>query len=148
MTTIMSQWNQIRTHSPHLRLAGKARARRVLLLIGLVIMLSIGDLHVTIIYLQSIGMHEMNPLAALVIQQGNIPGLIFFKGGSVMASISLILLLRHRWQGEFAAWTAALILCGLTLYWFTYSDYVLMFDDSIIIDHAQNMHNWFTLSSQ
>ncbi len=99
-----------------------ARARRVVLLVGAVVLLSVGDLLATMMCLRSMGMQEINPVAEFIIRHNSTAGLILFKFGSVMASVSLLLLIRHRRQGEIGAWIALLILTVLTGYWYVYSD--------------------------
>lgn len=128
-------------------ISARARCRRVMLLLLLVIILSIGDLAATIINLQSIGMLEINPLAAFIIRYSSTYGLIIYKLGSVMFSISIILLVRHRWQGELAAWIAALILIGLTVYWFNYTSFILEFNDTISLSEAQSIAGWIQTSN-
>lgn len=123
----------------------RARVRRIILLLILVVILSIGDLASTIINLQSIGMEEVNPLAAFIITRGTMFHLALFKLGSVFASASLILMVRHSWKGEFAAWTAAVILVGLTYYWYCYNTHMLQIKDSIVISEAQQLANWVRL---
>lgn len=120
----------------------RARARRVVLLVLLVLMLSVGDLLTTLMFLQSIGMEEANPVAAFVMQSGSALNLIIFKMGSVLTSLSVIMLIRHRWQGELAAWIAAAILCALTLLWYQYTLHFGSFDNSFSMLQAQNSESW------
>ncbi len=122
----------------------RARGRRVLWLIGLVLILSIGDLVTTLMFLQTTGMEEVNPVAAFVMQSGSPLALIIFKMVSVLTSLSVIVMLRHRWQGEFAAWTAALILCALTLHWYRYSDQLRQYDSTFTVSQAQSNAEWLT----
>lgn len=124
----------------------QARARRVLLLTGLVLMLSAGDLLTTLIFLQSTGMEEANPVAAFVMSSGSIWSLIVFKAGSVFTSLSVIWLLRHRWQGEIAAWIAAFILVALTYHWYVYTSQLAEVNSTFVLSHAQGHANWHILS--
>ncbi|MBL1215987.1 MAG: hypothetical protein D8M59_00660 [Planctomycetes bacterium] len=128
----------IDTQDPYLR----ARVRRIGLLLILVVILSIGDLASTIINVKSIGMHEVNPLAAFIITRGSMVHLALFKLGSVFASASLILMVRHSWKGELAAWTAAAILSCLTFYWYCYNTHMLNLNDSIVLTETQQLANW------
>jgi len=119
-----------------------ARSRRVCLLVGLVLLLSIGDLVTTVLLLQSTGMEEANPIAAFVMQSGSVTNLVIFKLGSVFTSVSVILLLRHRWQGELAAWVAAFILAMLTLHWYQYTQHFAMFNNSLTLVQIQAHDTW------
>ena len=62
-----------------------------------------------------------------------------------MACISLILLVRHRRQGEVAAWFAAIILTGLTAYWCMYGEEVMSIQDTSVLNEAQRSNSWYTL---
>ncbi len=119
-----------------------SRERRVFLLVFLVFMLSLGDLANTMTYLRWMGMEEMNPIAAFVIKSGSMFSLVLFKLGSVLTCISIILLVRHRWQGEFAAWIAAMVLIALTCYWSVYSADALKYQDSRVMSQARASEYW------
>jgi hypothetical protein len=70
------------------------------------------------------------------------PVLVLFKIGSVAACVSLILLIRHRVQGEAAAWLAAMILVALTVRWHFYTHEMLDFNDTVTIMEAQSSDAW------
>jgi len=123
----------------------RARGRRVVLLVALIAILSVGDLIATLTFLRSIGMQEINPLAAFIISNQSETGLILFKFGSVVCCVSLILLIRHFRQGEVAAWIAALILVGLTVHWHTYTHQVATIQDPASIVEAQQKGQWHKL---
>ncbi len=124
--------------SPHTR----ARCRRVCLLVVLIAILSLGDLLVTWTFLNSFGMQEANPFAAFIIRQQNPFALVLFKVGSIMACISTILVVRHRRQGEIAAWIAASILIMLTVRWAVYTNEMIGFDNTVTIGEAQQSDHW------
>ncbi|MFG0329111.1 MAG: DUF5658 family protein [Phycisphaerales bacterium] len=134
----LSQRFQIDRNDPAVR----ARTRRVCLLVGLILLLSVGDLIVTLTFLKSTGMQELNPLAAYLIRQGSLAGLLLFKFGSMFACVSLILLVRHLRQGEVAAWIATAILVGLTLHWSTYTHQMLDIQNTHILSEAQSSSAW------
>lgn len=123
---------------PHIR----ARCRRVCLLVILIALLSLGDLIATWTFLNSFGMQEANPFAAFIIRQQNPLALVLFKVGSIMACISTILVVRHRRQGEIAAWIAACILILLTVRWSVYTNEMRGFDNTMTIGEAQQNDHW------
>ncbi|MCH6551477.1 MAG: hypothetical protein IH804_05630 [Planctomycetes bacterium] len=47
---------------------GRGRSRRVMALLGAVVLLSLGDLLVTLAYLKSVGLMEANPIVAYLIE--------------------------------------------------------------------------------
>src|SRR6266478_4968970 len=55
--------------------AAKGRSCRVIALLVAVVLMSLGDLHITLTYLTSVGMSEGNPLARWVMGYNN-PGLL------------------------------------------------------------------------
>lgn len=120
----------------------QARCRRVCLLVILIAMLSLGDLLVTWTFLNSFGMQEVNPFAAFIIRQQNPFALVLFKVGSISACISTILVVRHRRQGEIAAWIAASILIMLTVRWAVYTQEMGAFNNTVTIGEAQQSDQW------
>ena len=126
--------------------AVRARCRRVAILVVVVLVLSIFDLVTTISLLRSMGMQELNPVAAYVISGRSITGLILFKIGSVLGSVSLILLLRHLWQGEIAAWTATAIVGGLAIYWSAYTTQLNKLQDSDYFREVSSNPAWTSWS--
>lgn len=122
----------------------RSRCRRVLLLSFLIVALSIADLWITLTFLHTVGMEEMNPVASFIIRNQSPLGLVLFKFGSMMACVSLILLVRHRFQGEMAAWTAAAILTALTIRWSDYTAEAIRMQDTVSIMEAQNAGTWLT----
>lgn len=106
---------------PFARDAGH-RQRRVVVLLGAIVALSLADLVATIAHLR-IGMVEGNPLAHYIIettQSMNV--LAAFKVGTVLVCVGLLYRLRSSRQGEMAAWTAVIILSALTVWWGIASD--------------------------
>lgn len=125
--------------------AGKARGRRVMLLLSLVAILSVGDLLVTMIFLGSTGMVELNPLAAYMIRNQSAAGLVCFKLGSVLMSVSILLMIRHTRRGEIAAWIAACILVALMFHWSRYTEGAEAFANTRFLEMTQEMEEWVTM---
>ena len=98
------------------------RSRRVILLIVGIIVLSLGDLLITLTCLTSTGMIEANPIAEFLIRQtGSIAVLIAYKTLTVAVCAGLLFRLRRHVEGEAAAWCAMLILAMASLHWYQYS---------------------------
>lgn len=97
-----------------------ARPRRVLLLVAAIIVMSAGDLALTLTYLQHLGMAEMNPLARMVIGFQSPLLLAVWKLATVTACVSILLWKCSSRSAELGAWLGALILCGLMLHWRSY----------------------------
>ncbi|MEZ6242575.1 MAG: DUF5658 family protein [Phycisphaerales bacterium] len=100
--------------------AAPPRCRRVILLAAAIIVMSLGDLALTLTYLQSLGMAESNPLARLVIEFGSPALLIVWKLATVTACVSILVWKSRAPSAEVGAWIAAILLCGLMLHWKNY----------------------------
>ncbi|MHC4081417.1 MAG: DUF5658 family protein [Planctomycetota bacterium] len=98
------------------------RSRRVILLIVGIILLSLGDLLITITYLQSTGMLEANPIAGYIIRlTGSVSILAVYKALTVGICVGLLYRLRRLVEGEVAAWCAVAILAFMSFQWFHYA---------------------------
>ncbi len=104
----------------HRLLGTPARCRRVALLAAAIIVMSVGDLVLTLTYLQSMGMAESNPLARLVIDMGSPELLVVWKMATVTACVSILLWKSRARSAEVGAWIGAIILCGLMVHWQNY----------------------------
>ncbi|MCK4872511.1 MAG: hypothetical protein KAS72_07280 [Phycisphaerales bacterium] len=96
------------------------RARRVVVLLLITISLSLFDLILTLTYVRSIGMAEVNPIAAWILREGSTSALVAWKLGSVLMAATIIYAIRHKRQAERAAWLAVIILGALTAHWMHY----------------------------
>lgn len=121
------------------------RSRRVLVLIGAIIILSTVDLLITLFHLQSIGMAEGNPLAAYLIRTtGSAWALAVFKGFTVVVCATLLYSTRRDIRGEIASWMAVVILVGVLVMWHFYTQAT---DNPEVVRIAQILHgeNWLIL---
>jgi hypothetical protein len=98
------------------------RSRRVNLLIVGIVLLSLGDLLITITYLRSTGMLEANPIADYIIRvTGSVSVLAVYKAITVGICVGLLYRLRRLVEGEVAAWCAVSILAFMSFQWFHYA---------------------------
>ena len=101
---------------------GRDRSRRVVLLIVGIVVLSIGDLGITLLHLKSCGMMEANQVAAWIIAQtGSGTALTAYKALTVAICAGLLFRLRRHAEGEFGAWCALLIMAAVSFQWYQYS---------------------------
>lgn len=99
----------------------RRRSRRVAMLLLVTVLLSMFDLLLTLNYARSFGMVEANPIAAWIMREGCSTALIAWKLGSVGLAACIIYAIRHRKEGEQAAWVCAVILAALTAHWLNFS---------------------------
>lgn len=95
------------------------RADRVCLLIGVAASLSLADLWLTVHFMRTTGMVEINPLARLIAGAGPL-GLALLKGASVVVHGVVLGVLRRRRSAEVAAWVSVAVLTILTVQWLSY----------------------------
>lgn len=145
---VLERYLETRFHVDLAAPSTQARCRRVCLLVFAITVLSLGDLVVTWIFLNSFGMQEANPLAAFIIRQQSPMALVLFKFGSLSACVSTILIVRHRRQGEIAAWIAATILVLLTVRWAVYTHEMSDFNNTITIGEAQQSDHWLQFGNR
>lgn len=87
-----------------------------------IIVLSLGDLLITITYLRSTGMIEANPIAECLIRlTGSLSVLALYKAVTVGVCVGLLYRLRHHVEGEVAAWCAVAILAVMSFQWHHYT---------------------------
>lgn len=98
------------------------RSRRVALLIAGIVLLSLGDLLITLTYLRTTGMVEANPIAAWLIRTtGSTAALVAYKLLTVGVCVGLLHRLRRQVEGEVAAWCAVVILALAAVQWYQYT---------------------------
>lgn len=117
-----------------------ARARRVTLLLPALGLMGITDLLCTILYMGSVGMIELNPLARLIASEGGADNLAAFKLCSMFASCGILYRLRRTKQAELAAWVCAAALTALMIHWVRYSEYAPGIAAAV---HALEQHEQF-----
>ena len=119
--TMSAQATTIMSTSPALLTQVGQRSHRVVMLLGLVFVLSLGDLYSTMTIARSIGMFELNPIARYLLASGNTAALVLYKLGTVGIAVGLLLKLRHHRMGEVGTWVLVILMTGITLYWHQYS---------------------------
>ena len=104
---------------------GERRARRVILLLAGIVLLSMADLLITLAFLRSTGMMEANPLAVLVIRWTDSSwSLACYKLLTVTVCVTLLFKLRSRLASEIAAWCGLAVLTFMSLQWHQYASHV------------------------
>ncbi len=87
-----------------------------------IVVLSLGDLVITVTCLKTTGMIEANPVADLLIRKtGSVTVLTAYKALTVAICVGLLFRLRRHVEGEAAAWCAIMILAFVSLHWYHYT---------------------------
>jgi hypothetical protein len=114
-----------RQRTPRAATMESLRARRVTLLVLGIIVLSLGDLAVTLAYLRANWMMEANPIAAYIIRTTQSPwALAAFKCCTVAICATLLYRMRHFRSGEVAAWCGMAVLTVMSIMWRSYADHL------------------------
>ncbi len=100
------------------------RVRRMLLLFIAIGLMSATDLALTLTYMNGPGMLEANPIARLLVNQGETAPLAMYKALTVIiACLSMFAVRRHR-RAELCAWGCTAVLIMLTFHWVRYNAFV------------------------
>lgn len=97
------------------------RTRRVLLALGALALLSLGDLRVTLLHFRGLGIVELNPIGQYFMASHLIGGLILWKLGATGLSVGLLLKVRRHTIAEAASWLLLGLMIALTCYWYWYT---------------------------
>lgn len=100
----------------------RRRGMRVTCLTVAVILMSLADLWITLVYLRSVGMGEGNPIARWVMQHWSMGGLIAWKCASVALAALVFMRYRQRRLTEIASWFCCGVLVWLLFKWIAYAD--------------------------
>ena len=98
------------------------RRLRMLALLTAIVVLSAGDLVLTLGHMSTTGMYEANPLvAALARLTESSLSIANFKALTVLIGVGLLYRLRRHASAELAAWLVAAILVALSIQWNLYT---------------------------
>lgn len=100
------------------------RPHRVVVLLAAVVLLSLGDLYMTLIHLLNFGMLEGNPLARAIMEHGSPAAVVIWKFVTVGFAVGVLYWARRRWAAEAGALLCCCILAWLTVQWVGYSDQI------------------------
>lgn len=96
-----------------------SRSGRIWIALGVAAVLGLADLSLTIFFMSTTGMNEVNPLARMLAALGP-SALVSFKLLSLLVNGSLLLACRRRLAGELGAWASVLVMVALTAHWHNY----------------------------
>lgn len=102
----------------------RCRSRRVIILLCGIVLMSLGDLYMTLEHLTHVGMPEANPFAHAIIQYGSRTGLIVWKLATVLLATGILFYARRRWSAEAAAVFSCAVMTWLTVRWLDYSTHI------------------------
>jgi hypothetical protein len=98
----------------------KARAERVVMLLVATLLMSLGDLYMTLTMVTSVGMLEANPFSRLVMEQNSPALVVLWRMGTLIFGLAILAYFRRLARAELASWVCFFALLALTLYWIQY----------------------------
>jgi len=118
-------------------------------LLAAITLMSLADLGMTLIYMRSIGMIELNPLAVYMIELGQTRQLILFKLFTIVLGAGLLYLLRNKKAAEPAAWIATACLAILMSHWMDYNRGISAITNELTLLASGDEHceGWVRLDS-
>lgn len=144
----MSEAAVLTTIRPERRRDPRRRPMRVVALLTGVVLLSLGDLSMTLTHVRSVGMFEGNPLARHVINLNSPPALAAWKLATLVLAVGILFRVRHTRAGELGAWVCVAVLTWLTLRWVDYSDEVSALDPAATANAARHDPRWVVMAPE
>lgn len=89
-------------------------------LLAAIVLMSIADLAITLVWVKEIGLAESNPLARWVIEQGSAELLAAWKLITMVPAVLVFACLRDKAVAEVGSVVAAAVLAVVTLHWHAY----------------------------
>lgn len=134
------------TLSPASHIWGSAgRPARVLALLIAVVLLSLGDLYMTLVHLLNFGMLEGNPLARAIMERGSPTALVAWKLLTVGFAVAVLFAARRRWAAEAGALFCCVVLTWLTFQWAGYSEQISRLTRELNLLAAQDEPRWVSM---
>jgi len=121
------------------------RVRRVLFLLSVVIVLSLADLYLTLLFVTQGSFAEANPLARAIMHAQSIGLLVAWKLGSVLTTVGILYAVRKTRSAELGAWVCFGVLGWLTYQWTGYIDAPPVTADALETYGYDDGH-WVTLA--
>lgn len=124
------------------------RERRVLLLLASIVLMSVADLHMTLMHLTSFGLLEGNPLARSIISYNSPAILAAWKLATVAMTTGILFWFRRARSGEVAAWVCWLVLAALMVQWLRYSSEAPHLTAELNHLSGEGDHRWVAMTPE
>lgn len=119
------------------------RRLRMLALLTAIVVLSAGDLVLTIGHMSTTGMYEANPLVAgLARMTESSLSIVNFKALTVLVGVGLLYRLRRYGSAELAAWLVAAVLVALSIQWHLYTSEISNMSLMVQVELAVHDAGW------
>jgi hypothetical protein len=123
----------------------RCRAKRVTALLVGVILMSLGDLYMTLQYVMHYGLLEANPFARAMMDYGSPSLLVAWKLFTLLLTSGILFFARRRLSAELGAIFCCGVLTWLTVRWLDYSDQMAHMPRESQALVTQDESRWVTL---
>lgn len=124
----------------------RRRGCRVVSAIITIVLLSLADLYITLVYLHSGGMGEANPIARWIMGHGSPVLLILWKLLTVGIAGIILYSTRRTRAAEIGAWICVILLTWLTIRWVAYSNEIQHVTPSIHLLGDSEQAKWVSMT--
>jgi hypothetical protein len=100
-----------------------SRRRRVTLLLAGTFLMGLADLYMTLVFVRSVGMMELNPIARSVMATNSPAVLAVWKISLTLLGVGILFYLRGFRRTEIAAWGVFIAMGVLMCHWYSFARY-------------------------
>ncbi|MBY0111174.1 MAG: DUF5658 family protein [Phycisphaerales bacterium] len=111
-----------------------------------IVLMSVADLKMTLFYVTSVGMTEVNPIARFLMLYGGVCSIILWKSATVACGVFILWRIRRHAVAEVGAVICCAILAALCVHWFRYNDQVTTLANEVLHLHeTRNASDWVVM---
>ena len=125
----------------------RTRSRRVIALALAIVLMSSVDLYLTLLYVTSMGMNELNPLARAMMSYESPTVLAVWKFATVALCLGILFYIRTRRSAEIGAWVGFLVLGWLMTHWVHFIHETRDLDVQVVQELASNDPTWVVIDA-
>lgn len=108
-----------------------------------IVLMSVADLKMTLFYVTSVGMTEVNPIARFLMVYGGVCSIVLWKAATVACGVFILWRIRRHRVAEVGAWICCAVLAALCVHWFRYNDQVTTLATEVMHLHdTRNGTDW------
>jgi hypothetical protein len=135
----------VRTGWRELMQVFRSRPHRVGLLLLAITIMAGADLALTLNYITSIGMVELNPVARAVMSLGSTTAVVIWKVALTAFTVGVLFGLRRRAIAEVATWACATVMVLLSMHWLNFINEVQTMGSEYLVLALEAPHEGWTV---
>lgn len=135
----------IRAHLVNGLFCPRCRSKRVIVILTGVVLMSLGDLYMTLQYVMHFGLLEANPFARAMMQYGSPTVLVAWKLCTLILAAGILLYARRRLSAELGVLFCCGVMTWLTVRWMDYMEQMAHMPRETQALVQQDDSKWVTL---